>query len=252
MKSLSMPVDEIELLKLVDAELNERLKSRLETNNSPAAKITLILLSADGYPPLTLRRKIPSWRQPRLCAWCLGEFIPKLWAVRFCGTSCSAKWRMRQSKVLRCLHNPKVAAARGKKKAAWFKAGSPKALKELERIRNLNPMSDPAVRLKVSQILREMKHKPSVRGGNGTGLTKPQSILLALLAGWTAEFPLSLGRRRAGYPTHYKLDLANPEKKLCIEVDGACHYGRKEKDAKKDAILVSLGLRVLRFWNADI
>ena len=92
-----------------------------------------------------------------------------------------------------------------------------------------------------------------MRGGNGTGLTEPQAFMMDVLgAGWIAEFALSLGQRQAGYPTHYKLDLANPALKIGVELDGNSHYARKAQDEKKDAKLASLGWTVLRFWNRDI
>ena len=106
---------------------------------------------------------------------------------------------------------------------------------------------------KVSRILKRMKHKPSVRGGNGKGMTVPQKLLMEFLgSGWEAELSVSLGARQAGYPTHYKLDLANSVLKVGIEVDGHSHHSRKEQDIKKTSMLTSLGWIVLRFWNKDI
>jgi len=129
----------------------------------------------------------------------------------------------------------------------------PAAQAEIDRIRALNPMSRPEVRAKVSHRLKSMRHAPSVHGGNGTGLTLPQSMLMGALGEpWQAEFCVSLGRRTLGYPTHYKLDLANGERRVGIEVDGASHYSRKAQDVKKDQKLASLGWTVLRFWNREI
>jgi hypothetical protein len=162
---------------------------------------------------------------------------------------------MRQPKYIANVHTPEVAARRGRSKAAWFAANSPEAIKEKKRFADLNPMSNPEVREKVSRILKRMKHGPSVRGGNGKGLTVPQKIMLdALGDGWVTEFPLSWENHKAGYPSHYKLDLANVERKVNIEVDGFSHQEmiRKGQDKKRDALLRSLGWTVLRFWNADI
>jgi len=160
---------------------------------------------------------------------------------------------MTQKEVLEKVHSPEVAAKRGKKRSEWLKSGSPMALRELERIRQLNPMKDEETRKKVSQILRAMNHKPSVRGGNGTGMTVYQEYMKGLLSGsWIQEFAISLGKRKQGYPTHYKVDLGNPELKIAIEVDGYSHYSRKDEDKKKDAMLDSLGWKVLRFWNYQV
>jgi very-short-patch-repair endonuclease len=67
-----------------------------------------------------------------------------------------------------------------------------------------------------------------------------------------AGFSVSLGRLTHGYPSHYKIDIAEPKQKIAIEVDGNSHHSRKALDTKKDAKLRSLGWIVLRFWNRDI
>lgn len=231
-----------------------RSLSRQERESLVARTIQSLPKGA-GCALKTLNPEIPFCKQPRPCECCGVEFTPKdtLGLARFCGRSCSAKWRMSQPEHVAKLHTPDVRQKRGRAKAAWLASGSPEAEAEMQRVRLLNPMTNPDVRRRVSQILKEMNHKPSVRGGNGTGLTLPQMILLnALGPTWVAEFALSLGRRRRGYPTHYKLDLANVAMRVCIEVDGPSHYSRKDADAKKDAMLASLGWSVLRFWNRDI
>jgi hypothetical protein len=84
-------------------------------------------------------------------------------------------------------------------------------------------------------------------------MTKPQRALLGVLgSGWTPEFAISLGPRTLGYPTHYKLDLANAELRVGIEVDGFSHNSRRDLDQKKDAKLASLKWTVLRFSNQEI
>jgi very-short-patch-repair endonuclease len=54
------------------------------------------------------------------------------------------------------------------------------------------------------------------------------------------------------YPHCYKLDLANLEMKMGIELDGGSHLTltRREQDQKKDALLRSLGWKVLRLKNS--
>lgn len=149
------------------------------------------------------------------------------------------------------VHTPDVAKRRGEAKSRWFK--TPAAAKELERIRNLNPMSIPGVREKVSAILKNMGHRPSQRGGNGKGMTEMQSALLARLSDdWIPEYAVSLGKKTQGYPTCYKLDLAIPSLRIGIEVDGVSHFSRKDQDQKKDEKLISLGWTIIRFWNKEI
>ena len=49
----------------------------------------------------------------------------------------------------------------------------------------------------------------------------------------------------------YILDFYCPEVKLCIELDGAGHFGSEgmKHDYVKDKFLASLGIKVLRFEN---
>jgi len=212
-----------------------------------------------GLALKTLNPEIAFFKQERPCEYCGVVFLPPQFGnsglTRFCGKSCSASWRMRQPQYIANVHNPEVAAKRGKSLSRFYAEGSPKAEQMRARIAGLNPMANPEIREKVSHILKRMKHKPSVRGGNGAGMTVPQTILLDVLgSGWVPEYALPLGTRKAGYPTHYKIDLANVAKKIAIEVDGNSHRAsvRKARDVKKDAMLASLGWTVLRFWNEDI
>jgi hypothetical protein len=119
--------------------------------------------------------------------------------------------------------------------------------------KHANPMSQNAVRQKVRQRLKAIRHKPIPRGGNGQLLTLPQLALLhALGDGWEAEVavPTSMARD-SGYPTHYKLDLAHRDRKLGIEIDGQSHalIDRAKQDTKKDQLLRSLGWSVYRVSN---
>src|SRR3972149_4336479 len=255
MKSSEMHQGKISSKNVTEEKSREDLKLRLMGNLSSPAKTIRGLRKGDGSRLGVSGKPIGYWKYPRLCAWCGMKFVVKIVQAskkRFCGRSCSAKWRMSQPEIIAKVHTKEVHAIIGQKKSLWFKSGSPKAIKELNRIRHLNPMSDPFVRFKVSKILKSMSHKPSERGGNGKGLTKPQSMLLeALPNGWVSEYALSLGPRRASYSTCYKLDLANPKMKINIEVDGNSHHSRKRSDMKRDAMLDSLGWKVLRFWNKD-
>tara|TARA_R110000787_G_scaffold3533_2_gene13778 strand:+ start:280 stop:816 length:537 start_codon:yes stop_codon:yes gene_type:complete len=109
-------------------------------------------------------------------------------------------------------------------------------------------------RKKISARLKEIKHKPIKRGGNGQLLPLPQLALLhALGDGWEAELsvPTKKGHRNGVYPNHYKIDIANKDMMVAIEIDGGCHgtLERQEQDVRKDALLVQLGWRVFRVSN---
>lgn len=92
-----------------------------------------------------------------------------------------------------------------------------------------------------------------IKGGNGRGLTTPQRVLLdALGEGWEAEFSVSTGGRGHGYPTCYKIDIANPESMVAIELDGNSHVNAEEIDNRKDAFLESRGWKVIRLKNREV
>jgi hypothetical protein len=116
-----------------------------------------------------------------------------------------------------------------------------------------NPMHKKSVRDKVSATLKAMGWGPRIQGGNGRGLTEPQRRLAEAL-GWPTEFTISTNVRNHVYPSCYKVDIANPQLMVAIEVDGNSHGAleRKRQDRKKEALLTGLGWKVLRFKNREV
>jgi len=116
-----------------------------------------------------------------------------------------------------------------------------------------NPMHSEASRLKMQKTLKAIGHGPKVRGGNGTGLTKTQSMVVqALGSPWLTEVVIcTMKSSKQGYPHHYKVDVANRELMIAIELDGPSHGSlkRQSQDQKKDSLLRSLGWKVLRLKN---
>ena len=193
------------------------------------------------------------------CEFC-GRRVVKHWngdqmkVPRFCDRSCSAKWR--------------VTTPAGK---AGCKAGGmttrqrhPELLRQTPerraassaRMKAQNPMADLEVRARAAAALRGRPF-PGKRGGNGTGPTKAEAALLALLPDAVSEFAVAIPKRvkPPGWNgTNLKLDLAFPKVQLGIECDGQTHKTRlgKERDARKELILGRLGWTVLRFWNEEI
>ena len=107
---------------------------------------------------------------------------------------------------------------------------------------------------KIKQTLKDMKHRPIQRGGNGQLLPLPQIALLhALGMGWIAEHPIKTyaGHLNGIYPNAYKVDIANLEKMIAIELDGGTHSSieRQNQDKKKDQCLAALGWSVYRVSN---
>ena len=121
------------------------------------------------------------------------------------------------------------------------------------RMTSNNPMRKAEVRQSVSDTLKRIGHKPSVRGGNGTGLTTAEQML-SDATGLQPYIVNTHGGRSKGFPTHYKLDLADPQHMLAIEVDGNSHnlITRQAQDRKKESYLRSRGWTVLRFTNKQV
>ena len=124
-----------------------------------------------------------------------------------------------------------------------------------ERMKVNNPMFKKEVRDKVSKKSKGRQFVNS--GGNGTGLTVPQIMLMDKLGKYNpiAELAIkTLEKRGSGYPHHYKADIAIKDYMLVIEVDGLSHHNskRKEQDLKKTNLLLSLGWKVIRFKNKEI
>jgi hypothetical protein len=116
-----------------------------------------------------------------------------------------------------------------------------------------NPFRQAEVQQLARTALRE-KGYSMLNGGNGTGMTVPQKLLSARL-GWEAEYVVTTGMGLgSGYPNHYKIDLAEPQLKVAVEIDGKSHElpDRKAQDRKKEAWLQSRGWTVLRFRNQEV
>ncbi len=50
----------------------------------------------------------------------------------------------------------------------------------------------------------------------------------------------------------YILDFYCKEKNICIEIDGESHYGKRERDNKRDEYLNKLGIKVIRVLDLDV
>jgi hypothetical protein len=117
-----------------------------------------------------------------------------------------------------------------------------------------NPEIAPIIRRKATMTLREKDNFAHLNGGNGRGPTVPQKLLANRL-GWAMEYVIRTGMRAgSGYPTSYKVDIADPILKIAIEVDGQKHLGKTQQvlDKKKDDFLTTLGWRVLRVTNEEV
>ena len=116
-----------------------------------------------------------------------------------------------------------------------------------------NPMHTLSVREAMAARLREIGHRPSLRGGNGCPPTLTELGLLFLLgAEWEWGRPIPTRKPRgSGWPNHYKLDISHLGSMTCFEVDGGSHAGRLSADLRKDGFLKSLGWSVYRVSARD-
>lgn len=123
----------------------------------------------------------------------------------------------------------------------------------LDYLLNRNCMKRPEIRQKVSDALSG-KDFPAIRGGNGTGLTVPQKILLSELGnGWFAEHVVFSKGFLKDWPLMI-VDLAFPARKIAVEINGLSHntLSIKKRDQRKKEILQSLGWLVRSFTNEEI
>jgi len=121
------------------------------------------------------------------------------------------------------------------------------------RMKIKNPMLKSESVEKMKKTLKLIGHKPINIGGNGRGFTELQKKLLqALGENWHPEFFILTGN---GYlPYHYKIDIANPIKKIAIEIYVPYHQSKNSKirDKMKEELLLSKGYKTLRFTNKDV
>ena len=122
------------------------------------------------------------------------------------------------------------------------------------RMKTNNPMSDPLAKERAAITRRLGGWKPPTQGGNGKPPPIPQQLLACRL-GWNMEIPVATKQKPgSGFPTCYKIDIANESLKIGIEVDGKSHQSliRKTQDQKKESLLTTLGWTMLRFSNQEV
>lgn len=109
-------------------------------------------------------------------------------------------------------------------------------------------------RLKMSESHKKLNHA-HLNGGNGTGPSPAESLLRTVLPeAFVMQFILPVPKKIDGIPTHYKIDFADPTRKIAIEVQGQSHstvLGR-QRDMKKRNYLESLGWTVLYITNQEV
>ena len=81
-----------------------------------------------------------------------------------------------------------------------------------------------------------------------SGMTPAEKILWQELRG----NKLGVHFRRQQVIAGFIVDFYCHKVGLIIEVDGSIHEKQVEADAKRDRVIISMGLRVVRFWNWEV
>ena len=192
------------------------------------------------------------------CQECGEDFWDYLCNSRkFCSRSCAAINKTKRPEIRAVLYSDETKKKIARAHTALQKTEQGAVLREKnsQRMRKKNPMHSPINIEKMKETKRvngTLNIWKGERGGNGK-LTEPQ-IRLSLALGWPTEVAISMGKRKTGLPTAYKVDLAHVPLKIAIEVDGSSHRSKEglQKDAKKQAALLGLGWKVLRFTNQEV
>lgn len=127
-----------------------------------------------------------------------------------------------------------------------------------ERMKTNNPMFYDNIRIKMSNTLKRINHKPKIRGGNGAETPKPVLFVYEKLSNFSPKLEYCISTKNNPLsiktPYNYKIDIAIPEIKIAIEVDGESHSTilRKDADKRKTEYLQSVGWNVFRIKNKDV
>jgi len=187
------------------------------------------------------------------CEWCGTTGVPKY--GRFCGKSCSAKWRMSREDYKKSIYTEEHARKLSEATKRIMAEDPERCLRSSKRMIEHNPMQSAETRAKVSLAMKNNHVLGSkvIRGGNGKGASPCEQAIFDCFPCLVLGYVQSLGHV-PGYPHHYKIDLAYPERKVGIEIDGGSHctLERQSQDRKKEAKLSELGWTIVRFTNRQV
>ena len=185
-------------------------------------------------------------KKHRRCGVCRKWFIPKSSKdQRFCGHSCSAKWR-------NALPHIKKLCIKVLRKARKMNAGRPNLFASIRML-----LDNPAWRPEVAEKIRKknLGRKLVARGGNGKLTVAQVKLSKALKLPTEFSIPtMAIAKKFERVPPKYGVDIADEKSKTAIEVDGMAHRTARIKalDLKKTEVLAALGWSVIRFTNENI
>lgn len=126
-----------------------------------------------------------------------------------------------------------------------------------DRMKAKNPMMSDSARAQMADSIKDRIAKGDLKAyggrpyGNGAAPTPAETHLMAAYPNAAYQHVVVLGDGEK--PFHYKLDLAWPDKKIGLDVDGTSHQkpSRKAADARKRERLTHIGWVLLRLPNPD-
>lgn len=177
---------------------------------------------------------------------------------RFCGTSCSAKWRVSKYGIPEKSEQAKIKASK-RLHDMWqdpnFRA------KKTQAMINHNPVYMNGVVEKAHQTrLKNGSYINNFKCGNGK-ISEHEAKVKTLVEqhGFYYNYAIPTKIARDAFPqdhfsVNYKPDFVNLTTKLCIEVDGTNHKKKEqiEVDKKKEKCLSYLGFTIVRFTHEQI
>lgn len=177
--------------------------------------------------------KSEMWR--KLCKRCGVSFVPSEARVEFCSRHCAALTNASNPEI-----RAKISANRDHEKAG--RAISAAILS--------NPKEVARRKVRGAWLA---KHHGGWKSHSGIG---PQEMVLrGLFPTAKPSFHVKTGlAAKLRQPNYFKIDLAWPNEKLAVEIDGDYHEmeSQRAKDKFKDAFLSKHGWTVLRFKNKEV
>ena len=145
-------------------------------------------------------------------------------------------------KIMERMKDPKIKA---KYKAGWSRG---------QRKRFQNPEEVEKHRERIKEKFKRgngfgWKQHGRNTGAGGNFTESEWEMRFRLLPLGFAQEHVIRTKLKSPWPTCYTLDFAHPGKRIAVELDGSSHESKKvkERDARKDEFLRSIGWRVFRF-----
>jgi len=108
------------------------------------------------------------------------------------------------------------------------------------------------------RIQATLKDNPPTPNGNWhkvtTRIGKEEAVIEPFMTslGFEPQLKVLTNVSSVKLPRYFKLDFGHQSKKLAVEIDGSIHRLRQQSDARKDAMLIERGWRVLRINAKEV